>query len=201
MADTELDAINISTQIIALQDNTYSTSIVSRDSRQKPAYALAIHQLDVLKTKNIFNLNDLETLQDEVDKRLAECNDHYLQITQYKLAFGAGNSRILTCPDGSLNHHNSIKLDLGSRILEFDIKRAESLAAFYSAQKKFFDLIEKFKQVEMEIQLLLRGLVEHGIACQSFRTKMLESEGRLDIIEESRVTRAEGWLEWLDELM
>lgn len=203
MADREVDAVNMLTQIITLQDGTESTSSVSRDvsPRQKRSYDFAIHQLDDLKTRNIFNLDDLEKLQHKVDGHLAECNDRYFQITQYRLAFGAGNSTISTCPDGSLNHHNSVKLDMATRVLKFDIDRAKSLRDFYSAQKEFFKLIEKFKKVEMEIQELLRGLIEHGITCQSFRDEMLGSEGRMAIIEESRVTRIEGWLEWLDELL
>jgi hypothetical protein len=203
MADAVVDNDTIRTQIIALQDRPYSNSIVSRDisARQKVSYTIAINQLDDLKTKNIFNLNDLEKLQDEVNRHLTECNDHYLQITQYKLNYGAGNARILTCPDGSINLFNTMKLDLTTKVLKFDTKRARSLAAFYSAQKQFFQLIEKFKEVEMEIQELLHGLVEHGITCESFRTEMMESEGRIAVIEESRVTRKEGWLEWLDELL
>lgn len=203
MADTEMDAVTMLTQIIALQESTHSTSPVSRDMspRRKLSYDIAIRQLDDLKTKNIFNLDDLETLQHEINRHLAECADHYFQITQYSLAFGAGNSPIITCPDGSLNHHNSVKLDMATRTLEFDTKRAESLAAFYAAQKEFFKLIGKFKEVEMEIQELLRGLIEHGITCKSFRDEMLESESRMAIIEQSRVTRMEGWMEWLDELL
>ncbi|KAH0284424.1 hypothetical protein M436DRAFT_61775 [Aureobasidium namibiae CBS 147.97] len=199
MADTEVDAVTMLTQIIALQDSTYSTSAVPRDvpPRQKPSYGIAIHQLDDLKTKNIFNLDDLETLQIEIDRHLAECNDHHFQITQYRLAFGAGNSPIFTCPDGSLNHDNSVKLDLATRVLKFDTNRAKSLTTFYSAQKEFFTLIEKFKEVEMEIQELLRDLIEHGITSQNFRDEMQESEARMVIIEESRVRRMEGCLEWL----
>jgi len=203
MADTEVDAVTMLTQIVTLQDSTQSTSPVSRDvpPRQKPSYDIAIHQLDDLKTKNIFNLDDLETLQIEIDRHLAECNDHHFQITQYRLAFGAGNSPIFTCPDGSLNHHNSIKLDMATRVLKFDTNRAKSLTAFYSAQKKFFESLGKFKEVEMEIQQLLRDLIEHGITCQNFRDEMRESEARMVFIEESRVRRMEGWLEWLGELL
>lgn len=203
MADAVIEDNTIRTQIIALQDDSYTTSIVSRDvsARQKPSYAIAINQLDDLKTKNIFNLNDLEKLQDEFNRHLTECNDHHFQITQYKLNYGAGNARILTCPDGSINHFNMMKLDLTTKVLNFDIKRAKSLAAFYAAQKSFFRLIEKFKEVEMEIQQLLHGLVEHGITCESFRTEMSESKGRIAVIEESRVTRKEGWLEWFNKLL
>jgi len=198
-----VDAVTMLTQIIALQDSTYSTSPVPRDvsPHQKPSYHIAIHKLDDLKTKNIFNLDDLEALQTEIDRHLAECNDHHFQISQYRLAFGAGTSPIFTCPDGSLNHDNSVKLDMATRVLKFDIDRAKSLGDFYSAQKEFFRLIEKFKEVEMEIQQLLHDLIEHGITCQSFRDEMQESEVRMVIIEESRVRRTEGWLEWLSELL
>lgn len=202
MADAENITDNVRTQILALQNSVYSISLDSNDvpTRQKPSYHIAVRQLDDLKTKNIFNLDELEILQDEINRYLIECNDHYRQITQYRMVFGAGNSPVFTCPDGSLNHHNSIKLDMASRLLQFEINRANSLSDFYSAQKEFFKLIEKFKEVEMEIQELLRDLIEHGITCQSFREEMLESEGRMVIIEESRVTRMEGWLEWMDEL-
>ena len=203
MADTEMDAVTMITQIVALQDSTYSTLDVPRhvSPPQRPSYDIAIHQLDDLKIRNIFNLDDLETLQTEIDRDLAECNDHHFQITQYRLAFGAGTSPISTRSDGSLNHDNSVKLDMATRVLKFDINRAKSLSDFYSAQKEFFRLIEKFKEVEMEIQQLLRDLIEHGITCQSFRDEMRESEVRMVIIEESRVRRTEGWLEWLSELL
>lgn len=203
MADARDLTDAVRNQLTALQDSVSSISLNSGDipSRQTTTYDIAVRQLDDLKTKNIFNLDELEILQDQINHYLIQCNDHYRQITQYKLIFGAGNSRIFTCPDGSLNHHNSVKLDMATRLLDFDINRAKSLGDFYSAQKEFFRLIEKFKEVELEIQELLHGLVEHGITCQSFRGEMMESEGRMIIIEESRVTRMEGWLEWMDELL
>jgi hypothetical protein len=164
-----------------------------------PSYHTVICQLDDLKTKNTFNLNDLETLQDEINKHLIQCQDHYTQVTQLKLAHGAGNSPILFCSDKNLIHDYRFKLALTTTILEFDIERAKSLGAFYSAQEKFFKLIDEFKEVEVEMQRLLRGLIEQGDAHEDLHVEMEESEARMVIIEESRVTRREGWLEWLDE--
>jgi hypothetical protein len=189
-------------QALTPQDYTDSTSDVSGDlalPSKPPSYHIVIRQLDDLKTKNTFNLNDLETLQDEINKHLIQCQDHYTQVTQLKLAHGAGNSPILFCSDKNLIHDYRFKLALSTTILEFDIERAESLNAFYSAQKKFFRLIEEFKEVEMEMQRLLRGLIEQGDAHEDLHVEMEESEARMVIIEESRVTRREGWLEWLDE--
>jgi hypothetical protein len=198
MADTDAH-----TQTLALQNDTDSTSDVSGDfalPSKPPSYHIIIRQLDDLKTKNTFNLDDLETLQDEINKHLIQCQDHYTQVTQLKLAHGAGNSPILFCTDKDLIHDYRFKLALSSTILDFDIERAKSLGAFYSAQKKFFRLIEEFKEVEMEMQRLLRGLIEQMDAHEDLHVEMEESEARMIIIEESRVTRREGWLEWLNEL-
>ena len=203
MADAVFDDGAIRNQIIALQDNTYTTSIAASDvsPRQSSFYLLTIHQLDTLKTKNVFNFNDLEKLQIRVNKRLAECEDHYLQIKQYRINYGASNSRIYTCPDGSINNFNAAKLSLATKVIEFDIKRAKSLRAFYSAQNEYFGLIFKIKEVEKEIQKVLRDLIEHGITCEDFHAEMLGSKGRIAEVEELRVTRREFWLEWLDELL
>jgi hypothetical protein len=197
MADTDTH-----TQTLALQNDVDSTLIVSGDfalPSRPPSYHIVICQLDDLKTKNTFNLNDLEILQDEINKHLIQCQDHYTQVTQLKLAHGAGNSPILFCSDKTLIHDYRFKLALSTTILEFDIERAKSLGAFYSAQKKFFKLIDEFKEVEMEMQRLLRGLIEQGDAHEDLHVEMEESEARMVIIEESRVTRRESWLEWLDE--
>jgi hypothetical protein len=203
MADTI--AANHDTHIRAVtspKNNDSSSLNVSGDfalPSEPPSYHIAICQLDDLKTKNTFNLNDLETLQDEINKHLIQCQDHYTQVTQLKLAHGAGNSPILFCSDKNLIHDYRFKLTLSTTILDFDIKRAKSLGAFYSAQRKFFRLIEEFKEVEMEMQRLLRGLFEQGDAHEDLHVEMEESEARMVIIEDSRVTRREGWLEWLDE--
>jgi hypothetical protein len=203
MADTI--AANHDTHIRAVtspKNNDSSSLNVSGDfalPSEPPSYHIAICQLDDLKTKNTFNLNDLETLQDEINKHLIQCQDHYTQVTQLKLAHGAGNSPILFCSDKNLIHDYRFKLTLSTTILDFDIKRAKSLGAFYSAQRKFFRLIGEFKEVEMEMQRLLRGLFEQGDAHEDLHVEMEESEARMVIIEDSRVTRREGWLEWLDE--
>jgi len=57
MADTEVDAVTMLTQIIAQQDSTRSKSLVSKDvsPRRKPSSDIAIHQLDHLKTRNTFS--------------------------------------------------------------------------------------------------------------------------------------------------
>jgi hypothetical protein len=204
MTDNTTNTDNSHTQAPTLQYYTGSTMNVSGDfalPSKPPSYHIIIRQLDDLKTKNTFNLNDLETLQDEINKHLIECQDHYLQVTQLKLAHGAGNSRILFCSDKNLIHDYRVELALSTTILDFDIERAKSLGAFYSAQKKFFRLIDEFKEVEMEIQRLLRGLIEQGDAHEDLHVEMEESEARMVIIEESRVTRREGWLEWLDEFL
>jgi hypothetical protein len=202
MTDITTQTDDTHTHAPALQHYTASAMNVSGDfvlPSRPPSYHIVIRQLDDLKTKNTFNLNDLETLQDEINKHLIECQDHYTQVTQLKLAHGAGNSPILFCSDKTLIHDYRFKLALSTTILEFDIERAKSLGAFYSAQKKFFKLIDEFKEVEMEMQRLLRGLIEQGDAHEDLHVEMEESEARMVIIEESRVTRRESWLEWLDE--
>jgi hypothetical protein len=196
------DTKDTRTQVVTSPKKFGSSLNISGDFAlpyRPPSYHTIICQLDDLKTKNTFNLNDLETLQDEINKHLIKCQDHYLQVTQLKLAHGAGNSPILFCSDKNLVYHYRMRLTLSTTVLEFDIKRAKSLGAFYSAQKKFFRLIDEFKEVEMEIQRLLRGLIEQGDAHEDLHVEMEESEARMVIIEESRVTRREGWLEWLDE--
>jgi hypothetical protein len=81
------------------------------------------------------------------------------------------------------------------------MKSTKSLGASYAAQKKFFKLIDEFKRVETEMQELLRGAIEQGEAHEDFYVELEESEARMIIIEGSRVTRREGWLEWLNELL
>jgi hypothetical protein len=204
MADTTAANHDTHIRVVTSPKNNGSSLNVSGDftlPSRPPSYYIVIRQLDDLKTKNIFNLNNLETLQDQINKHLIQCQDHYLQVTQLKLAHGAGNSPILFCSDKNLIHDYRVRLALSTTILDFDIERAKSLGAFYSAQKKFFKLIDEFKEVEIEIQRLLHGLIKQGDAHEDLHVEMEESEARMVIIEESRVTRREGWLEWLDEFL
>jgi hypothetical protein len=196
MVDTTAASDDTHTKVITSPEDTGALSNVSENlasPSRPPSYHIIVRQIDNLKTKNTFNLNDLETLQDEVNKHLTKCQDHYLQITQLKLIHGAGLSN-------GINTLDSNKLDLASLLLDHDIKRAKSLSAFYLDLKKFFKLIGGFKEVEMEIQRILRGLIEQGDAHEDLHVEMEESEARMVIIEEGRITRREGWLEWLDEL-
>jgi hypothetical protein len=204
MADNIAINVEISVQAVASRENIISTLNVSEDlasPSRPPCYYTIIRQLDDLKTKNTFNLNDLEILQDEVNHHLIKSQDHYRQVIQLRLAYGAGLSRIKTRPDGSIDPLNARKLDLVTMVLKFDIKSTKSLGASYSAQKKFFKLIEEFKRVELEMQELLHGAIEQGEAHEDFYVELEESEARMIIIEASRVTRKEGWLEWMDELL
>jgi hypothetical protein len=191
-------------QVVTSRENVISTFNASGDltsSSKSPSYYIIIRQLDDLKTKNTFNLNDLEILQDEVNHHLIKSQDHYRQVIQLRVAYEAGLPRIKTRPDGSIDPLNSRKLDLATMVLEFDMKSTRSLGTAYSAQKKFFKLIDEFKRVEMEMHQLLRGVIEQGEAHEDFYVELEESEARMTIIEESRLTRREGWLEWLDELL
>jgi hypothetical protein len=204
MADNIATNIEIPVQAVASRESIISTLNVSEDlasPSKLPSYYTIIRQLDDLKTKNTFNLNDLEILQDEVNHHLIKSQDHYRQVIQLQLAYGAGLSRIKTRPDGSIDPLNARKLDLATMVLKFDIKSTKSLGASYSAQKKFFKFIEEFKRVELEMQELLRGAIEQGEAHEDFYVELEESEARMIVIEASRVTRKEGWLEWMDELL
>lgn len=91
--------------------------------------------------------------------------------------------------------------------LEFDKKRANSLSAFYAAQKEYFELIEGMKETEVEIQRLLGSLIKdvekdhtemkNG---EADHDEMQESERRFTSLQEKRVQMQESWLEWLEEL-
>jgi hypothetical protein len=93
------------------------------------------------------------------------------------------------------------QMKMSGRDIEKYIKSTRSLGAAYSAQKKFFKLIDEFKRVELEMQQLLRGAIEQGETHEDFYVELEESEAKMIIIEESHLTRKEGWLEWLDELL
>jgi hypothetical protein len=204
MADTTAAHNDIHIQVATSRENILSTLNASDDlasPSKPPSYYTIIRQLDDLKAKNTFNLHDLEELQDEINHHLIKSQDHYRQVIQLRIAYGAGLSRIKTRPDGSIDSLNARKLDLATMVLEFDTKSTRSLGAAYSAQKKFFKLIDEFKRVELEMQELLRGTFEQGETHEDFFVELEESEARMVIIEGSRVTRKEGWLEWLDELL
>jgi hypothetical protein len=204
MADNMATNEDTLTQVATSRENVISTFDVSEDlvsPSKSPSYYAIVRQLDDLKTKNTFNLHDLEELQDEVNHHLIKSQDHYRQVIQLRLAYGAGLSRIKTCPDGSIDPLNARKLNLATMVLEYEMKSTKSLGASYAAQTKFFKLIDEFKKVEIEMQQLVRDAIEQGEAHEDFYVELEESEARMIIIEGSRVTRREGWLEWLNELL
>lgn len=83
------------------------------------------------------------------------------------------------------------------KLLELDQKRADSLSAFYAAQKEYFQLIEEMKKTEVEIQQLLSTINKDG---KENHDEMQASKERFIWLEENRVQMMEGWLEWLEEL-
>ncbi|CAD0095320.1 unnamed protein product [Aureobasidium vineae] len=183
-------------EAIVIQDATDSASTVPKDN----CHEVIIQQVNHLKTKNNFNHENLTRIYEEVNQHLFECNDHHLQIVQYKFVFGTGNSRIIGRPDGSINHFNNEKIVLATKVLEFDIKRVKSLGAFFVAQKRYFNLLGEMKEIEVEIKQLLASAIETGAAPDGFYDEMEETRGRIANMEESRIGMREGWLEWLDEL-
>ncbi|KAK6000495.1 hypothetical protein QM012_003741 [Aureobasidium pullulans] len=154
-----------------------------------------IHQVNDLKAKNTSSLKHLVRKYADANKHLAECNHHYLQISQYRFVFTAGSSLILTRPDGSINHFNSAKISLAMKLLEFDRKRAASLRAFYDAQKGYFDLLDKMKETEVKIQQLLGSITKDG---GEEHDEMQESKKRIASLEETRAQMMESWLELLE---
>ncbi|CAD0108576.1 unnamed protein product [Aureobasidium uvarum] len=173
-----------------------SASKVPKDS----CHEVIIQQVNDLKTKNKFNHEDLTKISCEAKRHLYECNDYHLQIMQYKLAFGAGTSRILARSDGSINHSNDGKIIMASTVLQFDIERIKSLGAFYAAQKKYFTLLGEMQEIEDEIKHSLATTIETGVASDGFYDEMEETRGRIADMEESCLGVREGWLGWLDEL-
>lgn len=83
------------------------------------------------------------------------------------------------------------------KLLELDQKRADSLSAFYAAQKGYFQLIEDMEKTEVEIQQLLSVINKGG---KENHDEMQASKERFIWLEENRVQMMEGWLEWLEEL-
>ncbi|KAH0035112.1 hypothetical protein KCU78_g2106, partial [Aureobasidium melanogenum] len=157
----------------------------------------AISQVNDLKAKNISNHEELLIRRLNTDKNLFECDHYNLQVTQYRLVFAGGNPLILTRPDGSINHFNSAKISFAMKLLELDQKRADSLSAFYTAQKGYFQLIEEMKKTEVEIQQLLSTINKDG---KEKHDEIQASKERFIWLEENRVQMMEGWLEWLEEL-
>ncbi|KAG9604314.1 hypothetical protein KCU77_g1389, partial [Aureobasidium melanogenum] len=156
-----------------------------------------IRQVNDLKAKNISNHEQLLRRRLNTNNHLFKCDHYNLQVTQYRLVFSGGSPLICTRPDGSINHFNSAKISLAIKLLEFDQKRADSLSAFYTAQKEYFKLIGEMKEIEVEIQQLLSSLNKDG---QEEDDEMQESRKRFTMLEETRVQMMESWLEWLEEL-
>ncbi|KAG9695520.1 hypothetical protein KCU95_g13494, partial [Aureobasidium melanogenum] len=156
-----------------------------------------IRQVNDLKAKRIPKHNELCQRRVDVNKNLFECDHYNLQVSQYRLIFGGVSPLIRTCPDGSINRFNSAKITYANKLLEFDKKRAESLSAFYAAQKGYFKLIEEIKETELEIQQLLSSLNKDG---EEEDKEVQEPRKRFTSLEETRAQMMEGWLEWLAEL-
>ncbi|KAG9653319.1 hypothetical protein KCU95_g5410, partial [Aureobasidium melanogenum] len=179
------------------EPHTYLDAMHDLDHAALTVPGNIIPQVKYLKAKNISNHDELIRRRLNVNKTLFECSHYNLQVTQYRLVFCGGSPLIFTRPDGSINHFNSAKISFALKLLEFDRKKADSLSAFYAAQKEYFKLIEEMKETEVEIQQLLSSLNKDG---EEEDDEIQGSRKRFTSLEETRVQMMEGWLEWLKEL-
>ncbi|THY02437.1 hypothetical protein D6D01_10288 [Aureobasidium pullulans] len=152
--------------------------------------ALVIQNIDHLKSRNKDAIYELAHVQTEVNRHLVECQDHHLQLTQWRFVYGPAISVITIGHNNTIGAHETQKIALASRLVEHDIKRIKSLGAFYRTQKQYFRLLEIMKKREVGIQ------EASGEASLEF----MGSKERLEMLEQSRVQMTETWLEWLEEL-
>ncbi|KAG2167746.1 hypothetical protein VTO58DRAFT_105379 [Aureobasidium pullulans] len=151
---------------------------------------LVIQRIDQLKSRNKNAIAEIARVQTEVNRHLVECQDHCLQLTQWRFVYGPAISVITIGHNNTISAYETHKIALASRLVEHDIKRIGSLSAFYRTQKQYFRLLEVMKKTEGEIQ------EASGEASREF----MDSKERVEMLEQSRVQMTETWLEWLEEL-
>ena len=151
---------------------------------------LVIQRIDQLKSKNKNAIAEIARVQTDVNRHLVECQDHYLQLTQWRFVYGPAISVITIGHNNTISAYETLKIALASRLVEHDIKRIKSLSAFYRTQKQYFRLLEVMKKREAEIQE----------ASGQANLEFLDSKERVEMLEQSRISMTETWLEWLEEL-
>ncbi|THZ73029.1 hypothetical protein D6C88_07253 [Aureobasidium pullulans] len=167
-----------------------SELIATSDESDIQQRDLVIQRIDQLKSKNKNAIAEVARVRTEVNRHLVECQDHCLQLTQWRFVYGPAISVITIGHNNTISAYETYKIALASRLVEHDIKRIRSLSAFYRTQKQYFRLLEVMKKTELEIQEASR---EAGL-------EFVESKDRFRILEQSRVQMTETWLEWLEEL-
>ncbi|THW82266.1 hypothetical protein D6D15_10291 [Aureobasidium pullulans] len=151
---------------------------------------LVIQRIDQLKSRNKNAIAEIARVQTEVNRHLVECQDHYLQLTQWRFVYGPGISVITIGHNNIISAYETQKIALASRLVEHDIKRIKSLGAFYRTQKQYFGLLEVMEKTEFEIQE----------ASREADLGFMDSKERVKMLEQFRVQMTEIWLEWLKEL-
>ncbi|CAD0055947.1 unnamed protein product [Aureobasidium pullulans] len=151
---------------------------------------LVIQRIDQLKSRNKNAIAEIARVQTDVNRHLVECQDHYLQLTQWRFVYGPAISVITIGHDNTISAYETYKIALASKLVEHDIKRIQSLSAFYRTQKQYFRLLEVMKKREAEIQE----------ASGQANLEFLDSKERVEMLEQSRIFMTETWLEWLEEL-
>ncbi|THY46231.1 hypothetical protein D6C98_07543 [Aureobasidium pullulans] len=179
----------------ALQEDVELTDspsplIATSDESDIQQQDLVIQRIDQLKSKNKNAIAEVARVRTEVNRHLVECQDHYLQLTQWRFVYGPAISVITIGHNNTISAYETQKIALASKLVEHDIKRIGSLSAFYRTQKQYFRLLEVMKKTEGEIQ------EASGEASREF----MDSKERVEMLEQSRVQMTETWLEWLEEL-
>jgi hypothetical protein len=167
-----------------------SELIATSDESDIQQQDLVIQRIDQLKSRNKNAIAEIARVQTEVNRHLVECQDHCLQLTQWRFVYGPAISVITIGHNNTVSAYETQKIALASRLVEHDIKRIGSLSAFYRTQKQYFRLLEVMKKTEGEIQ------EASGVASREF----MDSKERVEMLEQSRVQMTETWLEWLEEL-
>ncbi|THZ23593.1 hypothetical protein D6C91_03611 [Aureobasidium pullulans] len=167
-----------------------SELIATSDESDMQQQDLVIQRIDQLKSRNKNAIAEIARVQTEVNRHLVECQDHYLQLTQWRFVYGPAISVITIGHNNTISAYETQKIALASRLVEQDIKRIKSLGTFYRTQKQYFRLLEVMKKTEVEIQ------EESGEASREF----MDSKERVEMLEQSRISMTETWLEWLEEL-
>ncbi|TIA69536.1 hypothetical protein D6C76_07816 [Aureobasidium pullulans] len=170
--------------------NSPSALIATSDEFDIQQQDLVIQRIDQLKSKNKNAIAEVARVRTEVNRHLIECQDHYLQLTQWRFVYGPAISVITIGHDNTISAYETYKIALASKLVEHDIKRIQSLSAFYRTQKQYFRLLEVMKKREAEIQE----------ASGQANLEFLDSKERVEMLEQSRIFMTETWLEWLEEL-
>lgn len=167
-----------------------SELIATSDESDIQQQDLVIQRIDQLKSKNNNAIAEVARVRTEVNRHLVECQDHCLQLTQWRFVYGPAISVITIGHNNTISAYETPKIALTSKLVEHDIKRIGSLSNFYRTQKQYFRLLEVMKKTEGEIQ------EASGEASREF----MGSKERVEMLERFRVQMTETWLEWLEEL-